>query len=177
MQGFHEQPILGGLGDHIEAHRPVGYEEYIKERVVLRALSEISQGTFQDALIMPEDVNEILEDGFEWIVIDPAAYSPGLEERWAAAFTSLCQSVWGTPTVEAGLAKAWRISPIAHSIIVDNIPPVEHAGPRTEEGFKAPDEMPSQGLHNSDFVVPNTDPAMRVPIPENGSKSPPVQPQ
>lgn len=177
MQSFHEQPILGGLGDHIEAHRPVGYEEYINERVVLRALSEISQGTFQDALIMPEDVNQILEDGFEWIVIDPAAYSPGLEERWAAAFTSLCQSVWGTPTVEAGLAKAWKITPIAHSIIVDNIPPVEHSGPRTEEGFKAPDEPPTPGSNNFEVPAPNTEPATRVPVPGNGNESPPVQPQ
>ena len=138
MQGFHEQPILGGLGDHISAHRPPGYEEYINDRVILRALSEVSQGTFQDANVMPDDVQALLDDGFTWIVIDPAAYSPGLEDRWAAAFTSFCQSIWGTPTVEVGLARAWKISPIAHSVYIENIPPVEHAGPRTEEGFKMP---------------------------------------
>ncbi len=177
MQSFHEQPILGGLGDHIEAHRPVGYEEYIKERVILRALSEISQGTFQDALILPADVDDILKDGFTWIVIDPAAYSPGLEDRWAAAFTSLCQSLWGTPTIEVGLAKAWKISPIAHSIAIDNIPPVEHAGPRTEEGFKPLDELPSQGLRNSDAPGANLDPGRPELIPAPGQQNAPVQPQ
>ena len=136
LQGFHEQKILGGLGDHIPSHRPPKYEPYINDRVVLRALAEISRGTFQDALLQPEDVNVLLEDGFRWIVIDPAAYSPGLEERWAAAFTSFCQGVWGTPTVEVGLAKAWKISPITHAIFIDNIPPVERLGPRTEEGYK-----------------------------------------
>ena len=177
MQSFHEQPILGGLGDHIESHRPVGYEKYISERVVLRALSEISHGTFQDALILPDDVQDILEDKFTWIVVDPASYSPGLEERWAAAFTSFCQTIWGPPTIEVGLAKAWKISPISHSIIVDNIPPVEHAGPRTEEGFKVPDSFPSQESHNSGVPEPNNDRARQAPLLENGLVLPPAQPQ
>ena len=59
------------------------FDAYVEKRMVLKTLSEISQGTFKEASILPEDVNEILEDGFTFIVVDPAAYSPGLEERWA----------------------------------------------------------------------------------------------
>jgi hypothetical protein len=133
LQTFHEQPILGGLGDHIESHRPKNFDSYVENRVVLKTLSEISQGTFTEASILPEDVNEILEDGFTFIVVDPAAYSPGLEERWAEAFTAFCQSIWGQPTFEVGNAKAWRLTPIIQAVVIENIPPVEHAGPRMEE--------------------------------------------
>lgn len=133
LQTFHQQPILGGLGDHITSHRPRSFDAYVEKRMVLKTLSEISQGTFKEASILPEDVNEILEDGFTFIVVDPAAYSPGLEERWAEAFTAFCQSIWGQPTFEVDGAKAWRLTPILQAIVIENIPPVEHAGPRLEE--------------------------------------------
>ena len=135
LQTYHKQPILGGLGDHIQSHRPRKYDKYIKERQILNYLSQISRGTFQEATILPEDVDDIIKDGFRWIVVDPATYSPGLEDRWASAFTSFCQGIWGTPTNQDGLGKTWRISPIPHSVYIENIPPVEHVGPRTEEGY------------------------------------------
>jgi hypothetical protein len=138
LQTFHEQPILGGLGDHIESHRPRKFDKYVDSRNLLHYLSKISQGSFKDAVILPEDVDELLEDGFTWIVVDPAAYSPGLEERWADAFTSFCQGIWGSPSVEVGMAKAWKITKIPQSVYIDNIPPVEHSGPRMEEGFVPP---------------------------------------
>ena len=140
MQTFHEQPILGGLGDHLEAHRPLQYDQYIDDRIVLRYLAEISAGQYQDANVLPSDVNEILEDGFVWAVVDPAAYSPGLEEKWAEAFTKFFQNLWGDPTYSDGLVRAWKITPITKSIYIDQIQPVEHVGKRTEEGYIPSDQ-------------------------------------
>ena len=57
-------------------------------------------------------------------MVDPAVYSPGLEERWAEAFTAFCQGIWGQPTFEVGSAKAWRITPITQAVVIENIPPV-----------------------------------------------------
>ncbi|MBM76185.1 MAG: hypothetical protein CMK59_12350 [Proteobacteria bacterium] len=135
LQTFHEQPILGGLGDHISSHRPRKYESYIEDRVILNHLAQISQGTFQEASILPDDVDALLQDGFTFVVVDPATYSPGLEERWAEAFTAFFQGIWGEPTFQVGLAQAWKITPIPQAVYIENIPPVEHAGPRTEDGF------------------------------------------
>lgn len=140
IQTFHQQPILGGLGDHISAHRPKGYDDYIASRNILRSLADISRGTFQGTTITPTDVNEILEDGFVWIVVDPAAYSPGLEEKWAETFSSYCTQLWGEPSTQEGLGKSWKISRINQSIIIDKFPPVEVMGPRTEEGRPIPPE-------------------------------------
>ncbi|MGC6508981.1 MAG: hypothetical protein ACON4U_11220 [Myxococcota bacterium] len=138
IQSFHQQPILGGLGDHISAHRPKGYDSYIQSRTILRALAEVSNGTFQGVTITPSDVNELLEDGFVWIVVDPAAYSPGLEGKWAETFSAFCGAIWGQPSTQEGLGKSWKISRINESITIDKMTPVETMGPRTEDGRPTP---------------------------------------
>jgi len=134
LQTYHEQPILGGLGDHITSHRPQYYDDYIKSRVILKALSEISVGDFVRVEISPKDVDILIEDGFQWIVVDPATFSPGLEAKWAFAFSSFCTQIWGEPSTQAAGGKGWKISKLHQPITIDNIEVVEKLGPRTEEG-------------------------------------------
>ena len=138
LQTHHEQPILGGLGDHISSHRPSGFDNYVQSRNVLKALSEISVGSFNQVTIDPEDVDQIIEDGFEWIVVDPANFSPGLEAKWAFAFSSFCTQVWGTPSTQAAGGYGWKITKLHQPILISDIAPVERMGTRTEEGPQRP---------------------------------------
>ena len=134
MQTHHQQPILGGLGDHIESHRPPEFENYVQSRSILRALSEISVGSFVQVEVQPSDVDQLLEDGFEWIVVDPANFSPGLEAKWAFAFSEFCSQVWGDPSTQSAGGKGWKISKIHEPIFINNIEVVERLGPRTDDG-------------------------------------------
>lgn len=138
LQTFHEQPILGGLGDHITSHRPNGFESYVASRPVLKALSEISVGSFHQATIYPDDVDQIIADGFEWIVVDPANFSPGLEAKWAFAFSSFCTQIWGTPSTQAAGGYGWKITKLHEPVLISDIAPVERLGTRTEADQKGP---------------------------------------
>ena len=88
------------------------------------------------AEITPADVDILIEDGFQYIVVDPAAYSPGLEAKWVAAFSSFCEQLWGKPYTEAAGGRSWRISKIPETVIIEDIEPVERLGPRTEQEQK-----------------------------------------
>jgi len=138
LQIFHEQPILGGLGDHIPAHRPSRYAPYVRQNRVLSALEQVSIGTFKGATITPNDVAELIEDGFSYAVVDPVVYSPGLEGAWAAAFTEFFQQIWGKPMATAGAGRVWRISRIPGPVEIEEMAPVEVSGPRLSNDRAVP---------------------------------------
>jgi hypothetical protein len=140
LQIFHEQPILGGLGDHIPAHRPSRYTPYIRQNRVLASLEQVSLGTFKGATITPDDVAALIEDGFAYAVVDPVVYSPGLEGAWAASFTEFFQAIWGKPMVSSGAGRVWRISRIPAPVEIDEIIPVEVSGPRLSNDRAVPTE-------------------------------------
>ena len=102
LQTFHQQPILGGLGDHITSHRPRNFDPMLKNVWFENTIRDFSRPLKKH--LFAEDINEILEDGFTFIVVDPR-HILGLEERWAEAFTAFCQSIWGQPTFEVDGAK------------------------------------------------------------------------
>ena len=136
LQTHHEQPILGGLGDHIASHRPPQFDAYIESRPVLRALGQISVGNFTRTEIHPQDVDQLIADGWEWIVVDPATFSPGLEAKWAFAFSSFCTQIWGEPSTQAAGGMGWKITKLHQPVLINNIATVEKMGIRTEEAPK-----------------------------------------
>ena len=85
------------------------------------------------ATIEPDDVDALIDDGFEWIVVDPANFSPGLEAKWAFAFSSFCTQIWGTPSTQAAGGYGWKITKLHQPVVISDIAPVERLGVRTEE--------------------------------------------
>ncbi|MFT5682200.1 MAG: hypothetical protein ACI8RZ_003118 [Myxococcota bacterium] len=155
MQVHHRQPILGGLGEHLPSHRPPGYTDHVQSRRLLRALERMSVGTFRDFIVYPRDVDELLEDGFRWVVVDEQIYGMGLEEAWAAAFSHILTPVFGPPDITDGISAAWRITPIEEEVFIPEIPAVEIVGTRrsdgtiqhrvqTAEGRERPSEPPEE---------------------------------
>jgi len=154
MQIHHGQPILGGLGEHLPSHRPPGYTDHVQKRRLLRALERMSVGTFRDFIVYPRDIDELLEDGFRWVVVDEQVYGLGLQEEWAAAFAHILTPVFGPPDVVDGHSAAWRITPLEDPVSIPEIPAVEIVGSRradgttqhrtqTAEGRSRPAEPPS----------------------------------
>lgn len=138
LQIFHKQPVLAGLGDHIPAHRPAGFEAAVRELRVLKGLEQLSLGTFSGTQIRREDVDALLDAGFRYAVVDPAAYSPGLEGEWAAAFTTYFRAIWGEPMMASGGGRVWRLSRIPSAVTVPAIEAVEVSGPRMSNGRAVP---------------------------------------
>ena len=138
LQTFHEQPILGGLGDHISSHRPRQYRLHRGQSHSQSPSSDLTRNLSQ-LPILPDDVDALLQDGFTFVVVDPATYSPGLENTGQRGFV-ICQGIWGEPTFRSALLKLGKIRKFPQTVYIENIPPVEHAGPRTEDGFVHPSE-------------------------------------
>jgi hypothetical protein len=138
LQVFHKQPILAGLGDHIPAHRPAGYEDAVRGFRILEGLEELSLGHFQGLRVKPSDVDALLSAGFRYAVVDPEAYSPGREGEWAAAFTVYFRALWGDPMISSGGGRVWRISRIPGEVRIPAIEAVEVTGPRVHNGRAVP---------------------------------------
>ena len=134
MQVHHGQPILGGLGEHLPSHRPSDYTDYVQRRRLLRALERMSIGIFRDFIVYPRDVDELIEDGFRWVVVDAEVYSLGLQPEWAAAFAHILTPVFGEPEVTDGSSAVWRIRPLEEAVVIPEIPAVETVGPRRSDG-------------------------------------------
>lgn len=111
-QTHHGRPILAGLGDHLPGHRPPGYEAFVRDNGLLAGLHALSVGSTAPATVSPDDVAALREAGFRWVVFDAHAARPGLERRWAAAWTRALTPVLGVPDVRRPGGLAWRLDPL-----------------------------------------------------------------
>lgn len=135
-QAFHGRPVSAGLGDHLAEHVPAAHRDYVEANDLLAALHAVSQDRGAATVITPDAVQTLLDDGFRWVVVDPAAYRPGRQGEWARAFRSVLEPLWGRPTHSVGLAAAWRIAPLEAPVSVPAVAPVE-AGLPEESMFPA----------------------------------------
>ena len=126
FQIFHKQPILYGLGAHISAHRPYGYEAYIKANSLLLALAHVSENEQADTWVTKADVDKLIADGFRWAVVDPTTYTFDYAAAYYRNFSQVFYLLWGPPDVVAGYGLAWRVRPIQSTVF---IPPMPAAGP------------------------------------------------
>jgi hypothetical protein len=110
-QVHHEQPILHGLGNHLPAHRPDGYEHYVESNALLRALSHASAGTDASVTVTPSDIQTLLDDGFRWVVLDPSTFQTG---RISAVeeVEKVLQQAWGDADHTDGAVRVWAIESI-----------------------------------------------------------------
>ena len=109
----HQQPILAGLGDHIPNHRPAGWEQWARDNPLLVALSELAKAQFQGAIVEPSDVEDLLDSGFRYVVVDPATQHPALAKQWAETHNVFFRSLWGEPMREVGSGAVWEVLSIS----------------------------------------------------------------
>lgn len=160
FQVFHGQPILSGLGAHLEGHRPEGYEAYVRNNGLLAALAAVSEGGPGGQIIQPQDIEALRRDGFVWAVVDPMAFSGFYRAEMLRAHNEIFFTLWGQADVPRGATGAWRIAPIQKAVqLPDRAPrelsysremeakgrvaPVEPKGEeRPGEGHKGPSALP-----------------------------------
>lgn len=125
-QVHHGQPVLGGLGDHLQGHRPAAFDAWVEERALVAALARLSAGQLGDTELLPGDVAAVQADGFAWYVVDPLAYGPTFEDAWVRAFGEVGEALWGEADVvgDSG-ARAWRVEVPPTPVTLAAQPPVE----------------------------------------------------
>ncbi len=106
FQLYHQQPILYGLGAHIEGHRPPGYERWIRSNPLLRALERVGNGNWEGAWIAPPAVEALVEAGFRWAVLERAVFR---EDEPFERYEQSLVKLWGEPDLRGATARAWRI--------------------------------------------------------------------
>jgi hypothetical protein len=117
-QTFHGQPITGGLGDHIEGHRPTEYVEFVESNSLLRLLARLSQGETASAIIHPEDIDALLEQGLIWAVVDHQVFPIGEDDIWGRCFRDVFHTIWGLPERQAPRGAVWRIEPLSSEVVI-----------------------------------------------------------
>lgn len=133
FQVFHGQPILSGLGAHLEGHRPAGYEAYVRTNGLLAALAAASEGGPGGQIIQPADIEALRKDGFVWAVVDPMAFSGFYRADMIQVFDEIFFALWGQADVPRGATGAWRISPIRKSVTLPDRAPRTFAYSREVE--------------------------------------------
>jgi hypothetical protein len=117
-QIMHEQTISGGLGQHLTGHRPAGFDDWLAENGVFRALIEMEVGGASSATVQPHDVDALIQAGFRTALVDPSAHMKELSERWAATYTAFFTALWGEPEHVSAGGAWWRIRPINSAVEV-----------------------------------------------------------
>lgn len=161
FQIFHGQPILSGLGAHLAGHRPAGYEDYIYNNGLLRALAAVSEGTGGGQTVLPEDIDALRRDGFVWAVLDPMALTGTSRTELSRIFNEIFTRLWGPPDIPKGHTAAWRVSPINAPVTMPDHP--RRAFTYTRESEKKPD--PSE-------LGPPTKPPEGPARPRRGARPP-----
>jgi hypothetical protein len=127
-QTQHGQPVTGGLGDHIEGHAPREFEEFVASNSLLAHLSRLSQGEPSEATVTREDVQELIDAGLVWAVVDHELFPTSHTGQWGRVFRETYRSLWGSPAVARPRGAAWRIEPISADITLERTGPLPLPG-------------------------------------------------
>lgn len=109
LQAHHGLPVLSALGDHLPAHVSPEHAAYVTGNPLLRALHDVAWDRMTGARVDPADVNALIDAGFRWAVVDPAAYPPRTSAAWSRQHREVLDSVFGPPTLAVGPVAAWRL--------------------------------------------------------------------
>gem|GEM_PF-4930108 len=111
-QTVHEHPISGGLGQHLDGHRPPAVDKWMTENPFIEFLLEMEQGSSGTRQVQPEHIQGLLEQGLRYVAIDPHNFPSKLGPRRAASYFEVCSELFGEPLrIEAGGA-IWKITAI-----------------------------------------------------------------
>ena len=84
----------------------------MRSNELLDSLWALGNGAFGHTTLSPGDVQELLDVGFGWVVLDPQTFEPELRYSWVRTFELFLEKLWGPPDLTAGEVTAWRIRPI-----------------------------------------------------------------
>ena len=117
-QTVHELPMSGGLGQHLEGHRPAETEAFLASNAFLQILMRLESGESGLERLEPEAIDAVLERGWRYVVADPSSFFHSLADRRAASYARVFRSIWGEPIHVAGGGGVWRIEPIEEPVLV-----------------------------------------------------------
>lgn len=118
LQVHHGRRILGGLGDHLPAHRPAAWSAFVEGNGLLALLSALATGGSGERVVLPADINALREAGFRWVIVDPAVFPPGFDQAWVQGHREVLRAVFGAPERRSGKGLAWSLDPLGAAVTV-----------------------------------------------------------
>ena len=68
--------------------------------------------------IQPEAVEDLLNEGFRSVLVDPSNFTKGFSQQWATTYIEAFTAIWGEPDHRSGGGAWWRITPITDPVEV-----------------------------------------------------------
>ncbi len=130
-QVLHEQPVTAGLGEHLEGHLSVAFQEQMATSAWTRLLRTVHDGPVAPSVVTPQDIQVLRDMGLRWVVIDAAGYPMKQGPTWMARDRSLVEAVLGPPLVSTSSGATWALTEIVE--------------PRATPGLGAPPPLPPSG--------------------------------
>ena len=118
-QTMHGQPTQNGDGEHINGHTPPGYDAWMDESRLVQVLTTLlTKGSVQST-VAPDDVEVLLDAGFEYVAADATIYEGPNGKNWAATHGRVFEAIWGRPSRVTRTGAVWKISPIQDEVVID----------------------------------------------------------
>ena len=141
LQVLHQQPVTGGLGEHLPGHLPAEWEAFVDGNRLLDLLRDATTERIVQRVVLPEDVERLRDTGLRWVVVDRAVLSRDCPDAWMDRHRAILSAVWGEPDVETTGGMAWRIDAIEKTVRIPDqasppvlAPPDAFAAPRRGRG-------------------------------------------
>jgi len=116
FQTQHELAYQNGNGEHIPSHRPPEFTEWMNRNGLIRALDDLKGTDHLTATIEPNDVQQLIDAGFNYAVVDPFVYGDEGGRIPAATHSRVFSQLWGSPFHTDRGGAVWRIEPIRGTI-------------------------------------------------------------
>ena len=136
LQMFHEQPVLYGLGGHVNGHRPAGMDRLVEQNSLLRVLRVYEWGPPDGIHVSVEDVDALLAAGFRWVILDRAFYQPARAMAVAPLLDGFLTDLLGPPRARDPRTVVWALHPIFQDYSL-----AEGEPPPLPEGFDSLDDL------------------------------------
>jgi hypothetical protein len=118
-QTVHGQPTQNGDGEHINGHTPPGYDAWMDESRLVQVLTTLLiEGSVQST-VTPNDVEVLLDAGFEYAAADATIYEGSNGKNWAATHSRVFEAIWGRAHRVTRSGAIWQISPIQDEVVID----------------------------------------------------------
>lgn len=122
MQAWHHQPILDGLGGHIDGHRPTAIDALVRDNAFLHTLHVYEDSPPKRVDVPASAVTELFDLGFRFVVLDRATWSGIDAGGKQSLITQVVDAVLGAPVAQDGRTTVWRLLPPDHPTRLDPAP-------------------------------------------------------
>jgi len=119
LQTAHKQPTQNGDGEHLPNHMPLHQRAWLSSSQLVKSLLELRQQGAVEQAIHPDDIQQLIDAGFYFAVVDPIAFTGANAAGHAAAHSQFFEALWGAPIKTSLYGGTWKIEALSETIQVN----------------------------------------------------------